>query len=391
MNIQIPHAYLLIRIAIIDQIATFQRLTKVKPNQNEQQNRELHQSFPIITAKQDANDFKSLLDYLNNHQQELKSKITSNGVICLRGYEVKTPEQFQQVALNILPNLQNQFPGGAPRQKVAEYIWTASDLPSYLPISGHTELFYSPSDKPNHILFFCPQVAATGGQTPVIDMKSVLSDLPQQLQQKFSHTSLVVKLFFVRKPKRLFDVRLWRWPWFRYAKSWKAVFNTEDRGLVEAKCRETGRQLEWLPNDDLIVNCRHRTISVHPIAKEIVWTGWFPRFHIWGTCIEALFVAKYQKTIRSWLVFSILVLMVFGQIFIEKVVPGYRKYRYLDVAFEDGSNLSVWDVYQIVKSYWQNAELFDWEEGDILILDNYRMGHGRLPFTGDRKVYTSFA
>ena len=79
------------------------------------------------------------------------------------------------------------------------------------------------------------------------------------------------------------------------------------------------------------------------------------------------------------------------QILREKLIPGYRKYRYLDVDFEDGTNLSFWDVYQIVKSYWQNAELFDWQEGDILILDNYRRGHGRLPFTGERRVYTAFA
>ncbi|WP_268807191.1 hypothetical protein [Calothrix rhizosoleniae] len=38
------------------------------------------------------------------------------------------------------------------------------------------------------------------------------------------------------------------------------------------------------------------------------------------------------------------------QICLEKLILGDRKYRYLDVAFEDGSNLSVWHVYHIVKS-----------------------------------------
>ena len=87
----------------------------------------------------------------------------------------------------------------------------------------------------------------------------------------------------------------------------------------------------------------------------------------------------------------ILFLLTFAQIGREKLIPGCRQYRYLDVAFEDGNNLSFWDAYQIVKSYWHNAELFDWQEGDILILDNYRVGHGRLPFTGERRVYTAFA
>lgn len=363
----------------------------MKHNQDDLQDRKLTKSLPIITASQDAKDLQSLLEHLKLHQHEIKETLTNHGAIALRGYEVKTPEQFQQVALSIFPNLKNKSLDGAPRQKVAEYVWTASELPSYLPISGHTEISESPSDKPAYILFFCPQVAASGGETPVIDLKSVLSDLPEQLQQKCSRTRLVSKLFWVSTQKRLFDVRLWKLPRFRSAKSWKAVFNTEDRGLVEAKCRDIGRPIEWLKNGDLIVSCPMPIISAHPSTKEIVWTGWFPRFHIWGACIEAWFVAKYQRKFGSWLVFSILFLLTFVQIGREKIIPSCRKYRLLDVAFEDGTNLAFGDVYQIVKSYWQNAELFDWQEGDILILDNYRMGHGRLPFTGERRVYTAFA
>ena len=188
--------------------------------------KKIYQSLPLITARQGASDFNSLLNYLSNHQHELKSNLANHGAIVIRGYQVKTPDQFQQVGFRIFPHLQNQYPGGAPRQKIAEYVWTASELPSYLPIPGHTELSYSPSDKPAYILFFCSQVAASGGETPVIDMKSILSDLPEQLQHKCSHNRLVTKLFWVSKQRRLLDVRLWEWPWFSCAKSWKAVFNT---------------------------------------------------------------------------------------------------------------------------------------------------------------------
>ncbi len=27
-----------------------------------------------------------------------------------------------------------------------------------------------------------------------------------------------------------------------------------------------------------------------------------------------------------------------------------------------------------------------WEKGDLLLIDNLRLGHGRLPFKGDRKI-----
>ncbi len=362
----------------------------MKLNQEYKAKKELNQSFPLVTAKQNCTDFNSLLDYLKNNQHELKSLLTNYGAVVIRGYKVKTPEQFQQVGLSIFPNLQNQYPGGAPRHQVAEYVWTASSVPSYLPIASHTELSYSPSDKPGYILFFSPQVATSGGETPVIDMKSVLSDLPEHLQEKYSYHNFITKFFWVSTQKKLFDVRLWEWGKFRSPKSWKTVFNTEDKGLVETKCFDAGRQTEWLTNDNLIVSCPMPIISSHPITKEIVWTGWFPWFHIWGVCIDAWFAAKYQRKFRNWLVFFILLLITFVQVCLEKLIPNNRKYRVLDVEFEDGSSLSFWDVYHIVKSYWKNAELFSWQEGDIVILDNYRIGHGRLPFTGERKVYTAF-
>ena len=362
----------------------------MKLNQDDKPNKELNQNLFMITAKQNCTDFNSLIDYLNNHQDEVESALINYGAVAIRGYEVKTPEQFQQVGLSIFPNLQNQHTGGAPRHQVTEYVWTASELPSYLTISGHTELSNSPSNQPGYILFFCPKVAESGGETPVIDMKSVLSDLPEQLQQKCSHSRLITKFYWVNTQKRLFDVRLWKWPWFRVPKSWKAVFNTEDKSLVEAKCFETGRQTEWLANDDLIACCLMEIVTSHPMTSETLWNGWFPRFHIWGTSIEASFVAKSQGSFRSWLVFLILFMITCLQICLEKIIPQQRKYRILDVVFEDGSDLSFWDVYHIVKSYWKNAELFSWQEGDIVILDNYRMGHGRLPFTGERKVYIAF-
>lgn len=285
----------------------------MKLNEDNISHKEFNQSFSLVTAKPNCTDFNSLLDYLKNYRHELKSILRNYGAVVIRGYEVKTPDQFQQVGLNIFPNLQNQYPGGAPRHKVAEYVWTASELPNYLPIAGHTELSYSPSDRPTYILFFSPQVAKSGGETPVIDMKSVLLDLPEQLQQKFSHTNLVTKFYWVSIQKKLFDVRLWQWPWFRYAKSWKAVFNTQNKGLVEAKCRDSGRQTEWLINDNLIVSCPMQAISSHPITSETIWTGWFPWFHIWGVCIDAWFVAKFQRKFRSWLVFFILFLITFVQ------------------------------------------------------------------------------
>ncbi|MCF2151637.1 TauD/TfdA family dioxygenase [Desmonostoc muscorum LEGE 12446] len=33
--------------------------------------------------------------------------------------------------------------------------------------------------------------------------------------------------------------------------------------------------------------------------------------------------------------------------------------------------------------------VFNWQQGDVLFLDNFRFGHGRKPFRGKRKVLVS--
>ena len=35
--------------------------------------------------------------------------------------------------------------------------------------------------------------------------------------------------------------------------------------------------------------------------------------------------------------------------------------------------------------------VFPWNEGDILMLDNMQVAHGRNPFSGERKIIVSMA
>ena len=122
--------------------------------------------------------------------------------------------------------------------------------------------------------------------------------------------------------------------------------------------------------------------------------------------IEALFVALHQRTLRSFFVFVLLCLITTIQqvfiyicnlwncIFQEKInlpswFPGRKKI--LDICFEDGTSLSPWDVFLIIKAYWKNITIFNWRDGDILLLDNKRIGHQRLPFKGNKRdICTAF-
>ncbi len=212
-----------------------------------------------------------------------------------------------------------------------------------------------------------------------------------------------------KKPQRLLDIRLFQWPWFRQSKTWNEVFSSDKPDIVEKKCLATDKQIKWLnaPGKDLIVETKAKSIIQHPITGEEVWAGFFPIFHLWGLAIEALFVTLYQRTWRSFIVLILLWLVTIiqqfftyvcnvwnyvfkGQINLPSWFPGNRKS--LDVYFEDGTCLSALEIFWIIKAYWKNMTIFNWRNGDILLLDNKRIGHQRLLFKGSaRDVCTAFA
>ncbi len=327
----------------------------------------------------------------------------SCGAVLFRNFEIKSPEDFEKVALSLFPNtLAVEYPGGAPRKKLTKYVWTTTSFSSYMPIPAHTELSYFPSIQPDYIFFYCWKSPEWGGQTPIIDMGSVLKDLPASLIDKCRQKAIVYSMLSTEKPQRFLDIRLFQWPWFRQSKTWKEVFSSEQPDIVEKKCLATDKQIKWkdAPGKDLIVETKAKLIIQHPRTGEEVWAGFSPIFHLWGLVIEALFVTLYQRTWRSFVVLFLLWLVtIMQQIFIHVChlwnyffqetinlpswFPGYR--RSLDVGFEDGTSLSAWEVFLIIKAYWKNATIFNWCDGDLLLLDNKRIGHQRLPFKGSRR------
>ena len=59
--------------------------------------------------------------------------------------------------------------------------------------------------------------------------------------------------------------------------------------------------------------------------------------------------------------------------------------------FGDGSEISLADIDKINAVIEQEKFFFPWQKGDILLIDNLLMNHGRNPFEGSRKVAVAMA
>jgi hypothetical protein len=54
--------------------------------------------------------------------------------------------------------------------------------------------------------------------------------------------------------------------------------------------------------------------------------------------------------------------------------------------YGDGTNIEDSDVEEIRRIYNNAAVTFQWEKGDVLLLDNFLVSHGRSSYEGERKI-----
>lgn len=58
----------------------------------------------------------------------------------------------------------------------------------------------------------------------------------------------------------------------------------------------------------------------------------------------------------------------------------------LNVRFGDGSPIDFALIKSIRKAIKSETVIFPWQIGDILVLDNLLAAHGRMPFSGKRRI-----
>jgi alpha-ketoglutarate-dependent taurine dioxygenase len=59
--------------------------------------------------------------------------------------------------------------------------------------------------------------------------------------------------------------------------------------------------------------------------------------------------------------------------------------------YGDGSPIEDEVLDEIREVYRRSTVIFSWQEGDVLMLDNMLIAHGRQPYTGSRKVVVGMA
>ncbi|MEU1516073.1 TauD/TfdA family dioxygenase [Streptomyces sp. NPDC005811] len=278
---------------------------------------------------------------------ELDALLTEEKAIVFRGFGV-TPDTLGGVLDRLLPHRLAYVHGNSPRTKVGSNVYTSTEYPQEFTISMHNEMSYAHA-WPARLAFYCEIRPGGGGATPVLDAELWLDSLDREVRDAFAGG--------VRYVQNLHDG-------YGLGKSWQDTFETTDRGAVEAFLDGTGATWQWKADGGIRISAVRPSTVRHPVTGAEVWFNQADQWHPAGLGDDTA--------------------AALAQILPEEDLPQ-------TVTFADGSPIPAEYVLQIRDRGLENAVDVNWRAGDVMVIDNLLLAHGRRPFTGDRRVLVAMS
>lgn len=277
-----------------------------------------------------------------DHGDFVESLFERHRAVLFRGFALP-PEEFGELARTLAPSGLLPCPDeSTPRTEVSRGVFTSTSYPAHQRIRLHNEGGYG-AEAPLRIYFYCQEPPATGGETPIGDVREVERKIPATLLRAFAERGVE----YVRNYRESFGM------------SWRRAFWTDDRAVVEQLCRDHGLAFEWLGEDWLRTTAVRTAFRVHPRTGERLWHNHASLFH--PSTLEPAVRRELERE--------------FG----EGGLPVQSR-------FGDGAPIPDGDAAALHAAYETSERAFRWQRSDLLLLDDFTIAHGRRPFTGARRV-----
>lgn len=277
----------------------------------------------------------------------VQTLLLEHGALLFRGFDLRTAEDFQRLCETATPGLLPYQERSTPRSNVTSRVYTSTEYPPEHDIPMHNENAYSHT-WPAKIWFFCRQPSPVGGETPLADSRAVYRAIDPAIARRFIDRQVM----YVRNYREGLDL------------DWRTGFQTDDRARVEAYCRASGTEFEWVTPEHLRTRQVRQAITHHPVTGDAVWFNQAHLFH----------VSALPPLVRESL------LALHG----EHDLPRNAYYG-------DGSPIEQSALDHIHEVYRATAIAFPWQSGDAVLVDNVLTAHGRRPFSGPRSILVAMA
>ncbi len=289
--------------------------------------------------------YEYLLDWSVSGLNAIQENLIEFGICRLRGF--LTDENSCQQLLSLLNNdlIENVF-WSTPRARVSDKTFTSTEYSSKQEILLHSEMAYH-DNYPRLLCFHALRCASSGGQTTVSNLDALSSDISDIVDDIDGRGIKYVRVF-----RDGIDVPIMQ------------AFQANSMDDISQEVALRNANIEYNLDGSIAITFERSGVVTDECTNGLLWFNQLQLFHPAGLPSEA------RKSMTA--------------LFAANGLPRQAYYG-------DGSVISDSVVLRIIRAFNRRRECLQWKEGDVLLLDNLRFAHGRLPYAGERKLYVTMA
>ena len=302
--------------------------------------------FPLVYAAEDSlPTLPQVHEWLGENKERLLEQLSRHGAILFRGLPVNSDSDFDSVIQSFgLTNFTYaESLSNAVRSNRTERVFTANEAPATVSIFLHHEMAQTPV-YPSKLFFYCEQAAHSGGATPLCRSDVLLQELEKQAPE-FVVACAEKGVRYSNVMPNSDD------PESGQGRSWRSTLSTDDKSAAEDKLRKLCYQWEWLEQDSLrVTTAVLSAVRGTDNGRQVFFNQLIAAFRGWKDARNAT-----EKSIR----------------------------------FGDDSAISTQAMGKAIHIGDELSFDIPWQSGDVALVDNFLVMHGRRPFEGQRRVLAS--
>ena len=301
--------------------------------------------FPLVLQAQNQLGLAELIQQIQGQSQGLQERLKTHGAILFRGLPIVSDIDFDMfISAFSLPNFTySESLSNAVRRNRTDRVFTANEAPADVSIYLHHEMAQTPI-YPSKLFFFCELAAKSGGATPLC-RSDMLLELLAERDPEFVAACETKGVRYTNTMPFSDDAGSGQ------GRSWRSTLSAQTAADAEARLSQLGYQWKWLEDESLTV-----TSPVLPAVKALAGG-------------KKVFFNQLIAAFRGW--------------------KDRHNAMNKTIMFGDGTEISASSMAVAIELADQLSFDVPWQTGDVALVDNYLVMHGRRPFQGERRVLAS--
>ncbi|MEL6739006.1 MAG: TauD/TfdA family dioxygenase, partial [Pseudomonadota bacterium] len=286
-----------------------------------------------------------LAAFLSANKAAVDAALADAGALLFRGFDVPDPEAFDaaiegygEPGFTYEDSLSN-----AVRTNVTPRVFTANEAPPSTEIFLHHEMAQTPI-YPSKLFFYCEIAEMTGGATPLCRSDWVMDRLAAQAPEFVTRLE-AEGVRYTNVMPGADDAGSGQ------GRSWRSTLSVESREEAERRLRNLGYTWEWREDGSVRV-----TTAALPAVRTMA-SG------------RKTFFNQLIAAFRGW--------------------SDSRNSADKSITFGGGKAIMAEHMAPAIAAAEELTVDCAWQAGDVALVDNYTVMHGRRPFEGKRRVLAS--